>query len=141
MNSGMPENDEHGLHLDELQLRKLSTTDLIRHALAEAQLLAKAEVLQAKHELKAELKQAKTAGILFGAAGVLALCGLSVLFVAIAAALGLSLAVSATIVGVVLLVASGILAFVGKKRLPTQPLARTQRRLKENVHLTREQLS
>lgn len=132
---------DRGLHLDESRLRELSTTELIRHALTEARLLARAEVLTAKHELKAELGRAKVAGILIGAAGVLALTAVSVLFMAVAAALGLPHAVGALLVAVVLLVTSGALAFLGKQRLPKQPMARTQQRLKEDLNLTREQLS
>lgn len=135
------EGDDRGLHLDEARLRELSTGQLIRHAIAEARLLARAEILHAKGELKGELARAKVAGILMGAAGVLALSALSVLFVAIAAALGLPHAVGAVIVGVVLLVSAGALGYLGMKRLPKKPMSRTQDRLKEDLHLTREHLT
>src|SRR4051812_41419733 len=71
-------------------LLNLSTPDLVRHALEEAKLYAKAEVLHAKRELQDELKAAKIAGAMFGVAAVLALCGLSVLFVSLALALPMS---------------------------------------------------
>jgi hypothetical protein len=133
--------DDRGLKLDEAQLRKLSTADLIRHALAEARLLARAEVVHAKHELKTELSLAKTAGVLFGVASVLALSGVAVLFVALAAALGLSVAVGALIVGVGLLIVAGVLGMIGRSKLPKQPLFHTRQRLKDDLLLTREQLS
>ena len=61
----------------------MSTSELVRIALGEAQLLAKAEVLHAKEELRAELKAAKVSGILIGAGGAAALCAVSVLLVAL----------------------------------------------------------
>ena len=81
------------------QLHGLSTADLVRHALEEARLLAKAEVLHAKEELKQELGAAKTAGILLGACATLALTALSVLFVALALALPLPPVASLAMVG------------------------------------------
>lgn len=140
MEGNRSELDPRGLELDEAQVRQLSTPELIRHALAEAKLLARAEVLHAKHEMKKELARAKTAGILVGAAGLLAISGLSVLFMALAAALGLPHAVGAVIVGVVLLVAAGTLGFIAYKRVPKEPMSRTQQRLKDDLHLTREHL-
>jgi Flp pilus assembly protein TadB len=122
------------------QLRHLSTADLIKHALTEARLLAKAEILHAKKELKEEAKAARTSGILLGAAAVLALSALSALFVALGLALPVGPALGVLIVGVALLVLTGLLAFVGVKKLPRKPLPHTQARLKTDITLTRETL-
>lgn len=126
--------------LERRQLETLSTAELVRHALAEAKLLVKAEVLHAKKELREDLKAARTSGILLGAGGVLALVGLTLLFVALVGALPLSLWLSALLVGVVVLLLAGGLAFLGVKRLPKKPLPHTQERLKTDLHYSREVL-
>jgi uncharacterized membrane protein SirB2 len=126
--------------LDEEQVRRLSTTELVRRALDEARLLARAEVLHAKQELREEIRAAKASGILLGAGGVLALSGITILFTAIAMALPIAEWLAAIIVGVVLLLVAGALGLAGVKRLPKKPLARTQERIKQDVTLTREQL-
>ena len=126
--------------LDEQQLRTLSTGDLVRHALDEAKLLVKAEVLYAKEELKSELKAAKLAGILTGAALAFALCGLSLLFVAVAVALPMREPLAALLVGGVLLILAGGAGFAAFKSIPHKPLPKTQERLKKDFALTRETL-
>ena len=73
--------------LERRQLESLSTAELVRHAIEEAKLLARAEVLHAKKELQEEIKAARTAGILLGAGAVLALVGLCALFIAAGLAL------------------------------------------------------
>ncbi|HEX8824945.1 MAG TPA: phage holin family protein [Archangium sp.] len=126
--------------LERRQLESLSTPELIRHAIEEARLLARAEVLHAKKELKDELKAARTAGILLGAGGVLGLVALTALFVTVGLALPLAPWLGVLLVGVFLLVLAGSLAFVGVKRLPKQPLPHTQERLKTDITRTRETL-
>ncbi len=126
--------------LERRQLESLSTADLIRHALAEAKLLVKAEVLHAKKELREEIKAARTSGILLGAGGVLGLVGLTLLFVALGLALPLGPALGTLVVGAVLLLIAGLCVFMGVKRLPKKPLPHTQERLKEDFLLTRETL-
>lgn len=126
--------------LERRQLETLSTAELVRHALSEARLLAKAEVLHAKKELREELKAARTSGILLGAGAVLALVAVTLLFVAVVLALPLAGWLSALLVGVAVLLIAGGLAFAGFKRLPKKPLPHTQERLKTDYHLTRETL-
>lgn len=127
--------------LDADRVRRMSTAQLVRTAIEEARLLARAEVLHAKVELKQEVARAKLSGILFGMALPLALCGLALLFVALALVLPLSAPLAALLIGAVLLLVAGALAYVGVKKLPKKPLQRTQLRLKEDVSLTREQLA
>lgn len=126
--------------LERRQLESLSTAELIRHAVEEAKLLARAEVLHAKKELREELRRATAAGILLGSAGALGLAGLAALFVAAGLALPLAAWLGVLLVGLFLLAVAGLLALVGYKRLPKQPMARTQERLKTNLLLTREAL-
>ncbi|MBU8897991.1 phage holin family protein [Corallococcus sp. H22C18031201] len=126
--------------LERAQLETLSTTELIRHALAETRLLVKAEVLHAKKELREEVSAARTAGILLGAGAVLALASLAVLFVALGLALPMSSAVGVLLVGVLLVLVAGLLLFLGVQRLPKKPLPHTQERLRADYALTRETL-
>ena len=126
--------------LERRQLESLSTAELVRHAIEEAKLLARAEVLHAKKELQEELKAARTAGILLGAGAVLALVGLCALFIAAGLALPLAAWLGVLLVGVVLLLLAGGLAFTGVKRLPKKPLVHKQERLKTDLTRTREAL-
>jgi hypothetical protein len=126
--------------LERRQLESLSTAELVRHAIDEARLLAKAEVLHAKKELQEELKAARTAGILLGSGAVLGLAGLAALFVAGGLALPLAHWLGVLLVGIFLVAVAGGLALLGSKRLPTKPLAHTQERLKTDITRTRESL-
>ncbi|ATB29176.1 phage holin family protein [Melittangium boletus] len=126
--------------LERRQLESLSTAELVRHAIEEARLLARAEVLHAKKELKEEITAAKSAGILLGAGAVLALVGLSALLVAAGLALPLAQWLGVLLVGAFLLLVSGGLAWAGNKRLPKQPLPHTQERLKADLVRTKETL-
>ena len=126
--------------LERRQLESLSTAELIRHAIEEARLLARAEVLHAKKELQEEVKAARTSGILLGAGGVLGLMALAALLVAAGMALPLGDTLGVLLVGVFLVLLSGGLAFAGVKRLPKKPLPHTQERLKTDVARTREAL-
>jgi hypothetical protein len=128
-------------HLDEQQLRTMPTSELVRLALEEAQLLARAEVLHAKEELRAELKSAKASGILIGAGGVAALCAISVLLVALGLLIPISEPLAVALVGVAVLVVGGGLALAGVRKIPRKPLPKTQERLKRDVAIARERLS
>ncbi len=126
--------------LERRQLESLSTAELVRHAIEEARLLARAEVLHAKKELQEELKSARTSGILLGAGGVLGLVGLAALLVTVGLALPLAQWLGVLLVGVFLVLLAGGLAFAGYKRLPKKPLPHTQERLKTDITRTREAL-
>ncbi len=126
--------------LDEAQLRNMSTVELVRHAMTEMKLLVRAEVIHARAELKDELKEARNAGILLGISIFLAPAGLAIALMAIVFALPVVQWLSALVLGVLVLVAAGLLAFFAVKRLPKQPLARTRDRLKLDWMLTREEL-
>lgn len=127
--------------LDEEQLRSMPTSELVRLALGEARLLARAEVLHAKEELRAELKSAKVSGILIGSGGAAVLCAVAVLLVALGLLIPLPLALAVALVGVAVLVLGGAILFFGIKKLPKEPLPRTQERLRRDVSIARERLS
>jgi hypothetical protein len=122
-------------------VRSMSTPELIRHAVEEAKLFARAEILHAKHELQEEVRAAKKSGILMGAAAVAALCGLSVLLVALALALPLADALAALIVGGILVVAGALCGALGYRALPRKPLPKTAERLKIDLTMAKEQLA
>lgn len=126
---------------DSEQLRRMSTADLVRHAMDEARLLVKAEVLHAKTELRTEIAQAKMTGIFIGAALVLALCGMSALFVAIGIALPGAAGWGVAIVAAVQLLAAATLGLVGFRKLPRTPMNRTLGRIKNDLAVTREQFA
>ena len=126
--------------LDEAQLRNMSTVELVQHAMTEMKLLVRAEVLHARTELKAELKEARNAGIMIGAAVFLAPAGLAIALLAIVFALPLVQWLSALVLGLVVLALAGLIALLAVRRLPKQPLARTRDRLKLDWLLTREEL-
>lgn len=126
--------------LDEAQLRNMSTVELVRHAMTEMKLLVRAEVLHARTELKEELREARTAGILLGGALFLAPAGLAVALMAIVLALPEPRWLPALVLGIVVLAVAGLLAVLAMKKLPKHPLARTRDRLKLDWMLTREEL-
>lgn len=126
---------------DDEQLRRMPTADLVRHAVDEARLLVKAEVLNAKRELKEEIAVAKKSGIFLGAAMVLALCGLSALFVALGIALPGAPGWGVAIIGVLQLVIAGTLGYLGVKKLPKKPMEKTIDRIKTDIAVTREQFA
>lgn len=126
--------------LDQAQLRNMSTVELVQHAMTEMKLLVRAEVLHARTELKAELREARNAGIMIGAAVFLAPAGLAIALLAIVFAMPVVQWLSALVLGLVVLALAGLLALLAVKRLPKQPLARTRDRLKLDWLLTREEL-
>jgi hypothetical protein len=126
--------------LDEAQLRNMSTVELVRHAFLEMKLLVRAEALHARTELKEELREARTAGVLLGGALFLAPAGLAVALMAIVLALPEPRWVPALVLGLVVLVLAALLAFFSVRKLPKRPLARTRDRLKLDWMLTREEL-
>lgn len=127
--------------LDEQQLRSMSTSELVRLALGEARLLARAEVLHAKQELKAEVKAAKASAILIGAGAAAALCAVAVLLVALALLFPISEPLAVSLVGGVVLILGAGAALVGVRKLPRKPLPKTQERLKRDLAIARERLS
>jgi len=126
--------------LDEAQLRNMSTVELVRHAMTEMKLLIRAEMLHARTELRAELKEARNAGIMIGIAVFLAPAGLAIALMAVVFGLPIAQWLSALVLGVIVLALAGLLAFLAVKKLPKSPLSRTRDRLKLDWMLTREEL-
>lgn len=123
------------------RLRSMTTASLLQRAVSEIKLLAKAEVLHARQELKDEFNNVRVASILLGVCLGISLCGLSVLFVALALALPISAPIAALIVGGALVLLAVLCGLMGFKRLPKKPMQETQRRLKDNLSMTRKQFA
>ena len=128
-------------NVDNERLKAMSTGELVRHALDEAKLLARAEVLHAKEEMKEELARAKLSGVLGGAAFALLLSALSVFFVMIGIVLPMKEWLGLLVVFAALLVIAASCALFAWRALPRRPMDRTRDRLKEDVALTREQFA
>ena len=109
--------------------KDLSTNELVRRAMTEARLLAKAELLHAKVELAHEVKAARVSGMLLGVAGALSLVVLTLLLTAAADALALPLWAGALVVAGVVGVLAALCAAVGWKKLPKKPMRHTLERL------------
>ena len=124
--------------------KELSTNELVRRAMSEARLLAKAELLHAKVELAQEVRAARAVGIFAGSGAALALVGLAMLFVAGAAALALPLWAAALLAAGVAFVLAAVLGAVAWTKLPKKPMRHTLERmsmdleeLRQHIELTR----
>jgi hypothetical protein len=118
----------------------LSTNELVRRAMAEARLLAKAELLHAKVELTQEVRAARSGGVFLGSAAALALVGLTLLLTAGADALALPLWAGALLVGGAVLVLAAVCAAIGWGRLPKKPMRHTLERLSLDLEELKRQL-
>lgn len=97
----------------------MSTGELVGELIGQAQRLFREEVRLARAETRDEIKQATRGGAMLGAGAVLGFTAVLVLAfcVVYAIANALPLWLSALIVGVVLAIAAGVLAMVGKERV------------------------
>jgi heme A synthase len=120
--------------------KSLSTNELVRRAMTEARLLAKAELLHAKVELAHEVKAARVSGLCLGAAAALALVTLTLLLTAAADALALPLWAGALLVAGIVLVLAAVCAAVGWTRLPKKPMRHTMERLSLDLEELEEHL-
>lgn len=126
--------------LDRENLERLSTTDLLKHALDEVRLLAKAEILHARKEFKEEVASAKTSAILLGSGVFLAAIALSALVVALGLLIPVAPALGVAIAGGVFLIAGAALVYFGVQSITGNRMHHTKERLQNDLHLTRESL-
>ncbi|MEN9800685.1 MAG: hypothetical protein RL653_4382 [Pseudomonadota bacterium] len=122
------------------RLEEMGTPELVRHAVEEARLLVRAELRHARRELEAELVQARRTAGFGGAAGVLGLCGLSSLGVALGVALPGATGWGVLWVGLVQCLGAAVLAWAAFRAAPRRPLGRTRGRLQGDVTGARETL-
>lgn len=117
-----------------------STGELIGQLSEQTSRLIRDEMQLAQAELKASMKHGAVGAGMFGAAGMVALYGLAVLFAAAVAALALVLPVwaSALIVGGVLMIAAAVIALVGKRQV--SQASPTPQRTVDNVRQDVQQI-
>ena len=125
---------------EEKVLHELPTRELVKQALEEAKLVARAELLHAKSELRAELAAAKVSAFFLLPAAVLGLCALAVIFVLIAMAIPLPAVAGLAIVAGALCVITALVASVGIARVPKKPMKHTLARLEKYLEIGREEL-
>ncbi|HEY6463597.1 MAG TPA: phage holin family protein [Polyangiaceae bacterium] len=116
------------------------TGELVREAIDEIRELVQLEVALAVDGAKGDLAKAKTAGVSLGAAAALAICAITMFFVALAAAF-IPMWLAALVVGGGLLLVAAVLAAVGWRALPRKPLAETRARLESDVKQLRERIA
>jgi hypothetical protein len=121
-------------------LHAMPTRELIQHAIDEAKLIAKAEVLHAREELLAEVRNARKASLLLLPAAVLGLCAITVACVLVGLALPIAAVGGLAIIAGFLAIAAALLGAIGYARLPKKPMHNTLRRLDEFIELGREEL-
>lgn len=120
--------------------KDLSTNELVRRAMSEARLLAKAELLHAKVELAQEVRAARFSAALLGGTAALALVGLAMLFTAGAAALALPLWAGALIGAGVAFVLAALFAAIAWTKLPSKPMRHTMERLSMDLEELRQHI-
>jgi hypothetical protein len=121
--------------------RDLATSQLVRHAIAEAKLLARAEIAHARLELKQEARAAAKAGALLGGAATLALVALTLCFAAIALALPLAPWLGLLLVALGLLCLAAVAGAWGHRKLPKKPMEKTRARLLDDVQQAQERFA
>ncbi|WPB77322.1 phage holin family protein [Archangium violaceum] len=124
----------------EMPEKELSTNELVRRAMSEARLLAKAELLHAKVELAQEVRAARVVGLLAGSGAALALVGLAMLFVAGAAALALPLWAAALLAAGVAFVLAAVLGAIAWTKLPKKPMRHTLERMSMDLEELRQHI-
>ena len=115
----------------------LSTRELGQQAFDETKELVRLEIALAREDLRSELRQAKTAAILLGIAGALAIVALAIFDVAVVIALG-NTVTAALSVAFIVVAEVAVLGFIGYRKLPKAPLARTRERLASDVRELKE---
>ncbi|MBS2027459.1 MAG: phage holin family protein [Deltaproteobacteria bacterium] len=119
------------------------TAELVREIAEKAQMLARKEVQLARAELRQDVKTELGSLKGAGAAAMLAVWGVCVLFVAGALAVGLVIApwLAALLVGLALLLVAGGLAFWAWAHKVDKPLSATRQNLQDNVDWAKRRLS
>jgi hypothetical protein len=106
-----------------------ATLDLVREAIEETRELVRVEVALARRDAARDLSAARagTAKVWLGASGLIV--GITLLLVAVAAAFA-TLWLAALLIGVIVLLGSGPLVWLGWSALPKKPMAPTAARVK-----------
>ena len=122
------------------EVSRLSTPELVARIAQDAQDLVKAEIQLAKSELRNTVQGVGAVAKRMAVAAVLALGAYFTLLAAAVAGLSLVLETwaAALIVGGVLLLSAALLAVLGAKAAPKDPLERTRRSIQEDLKLAKD---
>jgi membrane protein len=128
---------------DSMRVQALPTRELLGEIVEKAGLLARKEVELAKTELRADLTSQLGMAKGLGVAGLASLLGVNLLLVAVVIALAPLVTpwLGALILGGLLVVGGGIVAYVSWNRRVSSPLALTRKSLKEDVQWAKEHLA
>jgi hypothetical protein len=116
------------------------TADLVREALDETRELVRLEVALARQELTAELSRAKAAVASFAAAGVLGVCGLTLMLAAIPLAFKTAWLV-ALVLGAILAVLACAIALGTWMSVPRKLLGETRQRIESDLKQLKERIA
>src|SRR4051812_36624169 len=135
---------EEGSVLHPSNPESLSSKDLVRELVSDAELLVQRQITLAKLEAKDQFKQELRMAELMGAGGAVAYAGVIVLLVAAALAIGEALSMlwaGALIVGGVLLAVAGALGAIGWARRVKKPLPRSSREVNKEITWAKHQVT
>jgi hypothetical protein len=116
------------------------TAELVREALDETRELVRLEVALARQELTAELSRAKAGVASFAAAGVLGVCGLTLMLAAIPLAFRMAWLV-ALVLGAVLAVVACAIALGSWMGRPRKLLGETRERIQSDLKQLKERIA
>jgi hypothetical protein len=119
-------------------LAQEATTTLMREAIDETRQLVRIEVALAKDEARREIRDLKSAAVAFGVAITATMLGLAAIVSTVVVALGV---LAGVIIAVVALVLAAILGVTGYRRLPTNPLVATRKRLEDDIQGLKEHVA
>jgi hypothetical protein len=120
----------------------MSSKDILRELLSDAELLIKRQVTLARAEAKQQLKTESGAMKLLGAAGAIAYGAVVVLLVAVGLAIGQAIGAAwagVLVVGCALLVPAAILGGLGWARRERQPLPRSSAEIRKEITWARRE--
>jgi hypothetical protein len=131
-----PSMPEEGSVLHPSNPEAMSSKDLVRELVSDAQLLLQRQVTLAKLETKDQVKQELGVAKLLGAGGLVAYAGVILLLVA--AALGIGQALSAPWAGALivsggLLLIAAVMGAIGWSHRVRQPLPRSKREVEKEI--------
>jgi uncharacterized membrane protein YqjE len=123
--------------------RDLSTRELVSRILQTGSRLVSTQIELARAEVKADIESQIQMAKLLAVAAVGALLGLNLLLVAAAFALAhwMPAWLAALSLGVLVLVVSGVIGYIGWRRRLTRPLEVTRKTVTEDVQWVKERLS